>query len=89
MDLLVRRFRLKEAGTSVRTESLAGLTTFLTLSYILFVQPGVMAATGIPIGTALFATCVASAVGCMLMGLLANYPIALAFLLRYLFLMGP
>ncbi|MFH0943877.1 MAG: NCS2 family permease [Planctomycetota bacterium] len=78
MDLLTRRFRLREAGTTVRTESLAGLTTFLTLSYILFVQPGVMAAAGIPIGTALFATCVASAIGCVLMGLLANYPIALA-----------
>lgn len=78
MRFLARRFDLEQAGTSVRTEALAGLTTFLTLSYILFIQPSLMAAAGIPLEAALFATCVASAVASVLMGLLANYPIALA-----------
>ena len=75
---LERLFGLAAAGSSVRVEVLAGTTTFLTLSYILFVQPAVMAAAGIPYATALFATCVASAFACLSMGLLANYPIALA-----------
>ena len=78
MKLLERLFGMRQRGSSVGIEALAGTTTFLTLSYIVFVQPGVMAAAGIPFETALFATCVASAVGCLLMGLLANYPIALA-----------
>ena len=69
---------LHERGTSVRTELLAGTTTFLTLSYILFVQPAVMALAGIPAETAFFATCVGSAFACLVMAWLANYPIALA-----------
>lgn len=76
--ILERRFGLKSAGTSPRTEALAGATTFLTLSYILFVQPAIMNVAGIPLETAFFATCMASAFACVLMGLLANYPIALA-----------
>jgi len=76
--ILERTFGLDAAGTTIRIEALAGLTTFLTLSYIVFVQPALMASVGIPHQTALFATCVASAVACLLMGLLANYPIALA-----------
>jgi xanthine/uracil/vitamin C permease (AzgA family) len=69
---------LHENGTCVRTELLAGVTTFVTLSYILFVQPAVLSAAGMDFGAVLLATCVASALGCVLMGLLANYPVAMA-----------
>jgi AGZA family xanthine/uracil permease-like MFS transporter len=76
--LLDRIFALSGQGTTVRTEILAGVTTFLTLSYILFVQPAVLATTGMDFGAVLVATCVASAFATLLMGLYANYPIALA-----------
>lgn len=75
---LEKRFDLAARGTTVRTELVGGGTTFLTLSYILFVQPAVMSACGIPADTALMATCVGSAFACVAMALLANYPIALA-----------
>ncbi len=78
MGTLERRFGLTAAGTSARTEVLAGATTFLTLSYILLVQPAIMGLAGIPPATAYFATCVGSAFACLAMGLLANLPIALA-----------
>lgn len=78
MDWLRRRFRLDERGTTVRTELAAGLTTFLTLSYILFVQPQVLSAAGMDAGAVLTATCLSGALGCLLMGLLADYPIAQA-----------
>ncbi|MEM7307398.1 MAG: NCS2 family permease [Planctomycetota bacterium] len=80
MGFLERRFGLREAGTTVRTEVAAGATTFVTLSYILFVQPAVLSdpVCGMDPGGVLFATCVASAVACFLMALWANYPIALA-----------
>lgn len=77
-DWLDRRFQLRAQGTTVRTEIVAGTTTFFTLSYILFVQPAVMKIAGVDPGTALFATCVGSAIACALMAFLANYPIALA-----------
>jgi AGZA family xanthine/uracil permease-like MFS transporter len=73
-----RRFGLRAVGTDLRTEFLAGTTTFLTLSYILFVQPAVLAAAGLDFGAVLLATCLASALGCLLMGSLANYPVAMA-----------
>lgn len=76
--LLERRFHLHESGTTLRTEILAGCTTFVTLSYIVFVQPAVLATTGMDFGAVLLATCLASALGCVLMGLLANYPVAMA-----------
>ena len=77
---LERRFELRARGTSVRTELVAGATTFLTLSYILFVQPSLLSspACGMDAGGVLFATCVASALACFLMAFLANHPIALA-----------
>ena len=80
MQLLERCFGLARAGTTARREVVAGLTTFLTLSYILFVQPAVLSAPpcGMDAGGVLFATCVASAVACFLMAALTNYPIALA-----------
>ena len=71
-------FRLSEHGTSVRTEVLAGCTTFLTLSYIIFVNPMILAETGMDRGAVLVATCLAAAFGSLVMGLYANYPIALA-----------
>ncbi len=76
--LLERRFALQAHGTTVRTEVLAGLTTFLTMAYILFVQPVVLGAAGMDTGAVLVATCLATALATLLMGLLANYPIAVA-----------
>ncbi|UCD58146.1 MAG: NCS2 family permease [Candidatus Hydrogenedentota bacterium] len=71
-------FALKESGTSVRTEIIAGMSTFMTMSYIIFVQPAVLSMCGMDHGAVLVATCVASAVATFLMGMVANYPIALA-----------
>ena len=75
---LTRCFRLEERGTSVRTEVLAGCTTFLTVSYIILVNPRVLSGAGMDAGAVLVATCLAAAFGCGVMGLYANYPIALA-----------
>jgi AGZA family xanthine/uracil permease-like MFS transporter len=76
--MLERLFKLQKAGTTVRTEIIAGTTTFMTLSYIIFVQPAVLATAGMDFGAVVVATCVASALATFLMGFLANYPIALA-----------
>jgi adenine/guanine/hypoxanthine permease len=76
--LLEKRFALTAHGTTVRTEVLAGLTTFLTMAYIIFVQPAVLSAAGMDFGAVLTATCLASAFATVLMALLANYPIAVA-----------
>ncbi|MBI5245109.1 MAG: NCS2 family permease [Elusimicrobia bacterium] len=73
-----RFFELDERKTTVRTELAAGLTTFLTMAYILFVQPVVLGAAGMDPGAVFTATCLSSALGCVLMGVLANYPIAQA-----------
>lgn len=73
-----RLFRLSEFGTDIRTEIIAGMTTFLTMSYIIVVNPGILEAAGIPVGPSMVATIIASAVGCMIMGLYANRPIAIA-----------
>ena len=78
MQWLESRFQLSENGTTVRTEALAGLTTFLTMAYIIFVQPAVLSACGMDFGAVLVATCVSTALATTLMGLLANYPIAVA-----------
>ncbi|WOX04394.1 NCS2 family permease [Microbulbifer pacificus] len=77
-SLLERLFKLSERNTNVRQELVAGLTTFLTMAYIIFVNPNVMAAAGMDQGAVFTATCVAAAVGCLIMGLYANYPFALA-----------
>lgn len=76
--MLERFFGLRARGTDVRTEVLAGATTFLTMAYIIIVNPSIMAAAGIDQGAAFVATCLAAAIGSMLMGLWANFPIALA-----------
>jgi AGZA family xanthine/uracil permease-like MFS transporter len=75
---LERRFALTANGTTVRTEILAGVTTFLTMAYIIFVQPAVLSAAGMDFGAVLTATCLATAFATMLMALMANYPIAVA-----------
>jgi adenine/guanine/hypoxanthine permease len=71
-------FKLSKKGTDVKTELLAGLTTFLTMAYILAVNPGMISQTGIPIEAAFLATALSAAVATLIMGLLANYPVALA-----------
>src|SRR5918996_1044268 len=71
-------FRLAEHGTTVRTEILAGVTTFLTMAYITFVNPAILSDAGMEFGGVFVATCLASAIGTLIMGLYANYPIALA-----------
>jgi len=76
--MLERIFQLNAHNTTVRTEILAGITTFLTMAYILFVNPSMLAETGMDIGAVFVATCLAAAIGSSIMGLLANYPIALA-----------
>jgi len=78
--MLDRLFQLRQHKTSVVTEVVAGVVTFMTLSYILFVQPAVLSSPpcNMPYGSVLLATCVASGIACILMGLLANLPIALA-----------
>jgi AGZA family xanthine/uracil permease-like MFS transporter len=76
--LFERYFRLREQGTDVRTEFIAGLTTFLTMVYIVFVNPAILGKTGMDTGAVFVATCVAAAVSTMVMALYANYPIALA-----------
>ncbi len=77
-SFLDRFFKLRENGTDVRTELLAGLTTFLTMAYIIFVNPSILGDAGIPKDSVFVATCVAAAIGTMIMGLYANYPMALA-----------
>ncbi len=78
MQMLNRYFELDRHGTTVRTEVMAGLTTFLTMAYIAFVNPQILADAGMDRGAVFVATCVAAALGCAIMGLYANYPIAQA-----------
>ena len=76
--MLEQLFKLSENKTNVRTEVVAGITTFLTMAYIIFVNPSILSTTGMPFGAVFAATCLAAAVGTLLMAFLANYPIALA-----------
>lgn len=76
--MLEKLFQLKAHNTTVRTEILAGITTFLTMAYILFVNPAILGETGMDKGAVFVATCLAAAIGSAVMGLIANYPIALA-----------
>jgi adenine/guanine/hypoxanthine permease len=76
--MLEQVFKLSENKTNVRTEIVAGITTFLTMAYIIFVNPAILAEAKMPFGAVFAATCVAAAIGCFLMAFLANYPIALA-----------
>ena len=76
--MLEQVFKLSENKTNIRTEVVAGITTFLTMAYIIFVNPSILTAAKMPFGAVFTATCVAAAIGCLLMAFLANYPIALA-----------
>ena len=76
--MLEQFFRLKEHDTSVRTELLAGLTTFLTMSYIVFVNPDILSGTGMDKGAVFVATCLAAALGSLIMAFVANWPIGMA-----------
>lgn len=75
---LDRYFGISERGTSLRTEVVAGVSTFLTMVYIAFVNPQILADAGMPFGAVFVATCVAAAASTLIMGLYANYPIAVA-----------
>ena len=76
--MLEKVFKLKENGTTVQTEIIAGLSTFLTMAYIIAVNPGILANAGMDFGSVFVATCLAAAFGTAVMGLAANYPVALA-----------
>lgn len=71
-------FALSERGSSIKREAVAGLTTFMAMSYVLFVNPSMLAQAGMDQGAVFVATCLAAAIGCLLMGLIANLPVALA-----------
>lgn len=75
---LERLFHLSQCGTTVRTEVLAGSTTFFTLAYIIFVQPTVLSAAGMDFGSVFVATCLGSGIATLMMAFFANYPIAVA-----------
>ncbi len=76
--MLDQFFKLKDNGTDLRTEVLAGVTTFLTMAYIVFVNPAILGDAGLPKDAVFVATCLAAALGSALMGLYANYPIGMA-----------
>ena len=76
MKRLEKYFRLHESGSTVSREVLGGTTTFLALSYIIFVQPGLLSQAGMDFHAVLYATCLASALATFLMGVVANYPVA-------------
>ncbi|MCX5757955.1 MAG: NCS2 family permease, partial [Candidatus Hydrogenedentes bacterium] len=71
-------FGITSSGSSIRREVVGGLTTFATMSYIVFVQPTVLSMAGMDFGSVLIATCLSSAFACVFMGVLARYPLALA-----------
>lgn len=76
--MIDKMFKLSAQGTSTRTEVLAGFTTFLTMAYIVIVNPTILGQAGMPVAAVAAATCLAAGFGSILMGLIANYPIALA-----------
>ncbi len=77
-SILERFFKLREHGTTVRVEVLAGVTTFLTMAYIVVVNPAILGNAGMPVAAVAAATCLAAGLGSIVMGLLSNYPLALA-----------
>ena len=78
MDLIESIFKLKDHKTSFKKEILAGLATFLTMAYIMVVNPAILSETGMDFDSVFVATILASFVACLLMGFLANWPVALA-----------
>ncbi|WP_407334452.1 NCS2 family permease [Enterovibrio sp. 27052020O] len=75
---LERYFKLSQHGTSVKNEFIGGITTFATMAYIIFVNPNIMAASGMDPGALFVATCIGAAIGTLMMGLFANWPVGLA-----------
>ena len=75
--MLENLFKLKENGTNVKTEMMAGLTTFMTMAYILAVNPTILSASGMDAGAIFTATAVSACIGTLLMAALANYPFAI------------
>lgn len=78
MEILEKLFKLHQNKTDPKTEILAGLTTFVTMAYIIFVNPTILSSTGMDFGALMVATCLSAAIGTLIMGLWANYPFALA-----------
>jgi AGZA family xanthine/uracil permease-like MFS transporter len=78
VSITEKLFKLKEAGSDVRTEVVAGITTFLTMAYIIFVNPAILGDAGLPKEAVFVATCLAAALGTTIMALYANYPIGMA-----------
>ncbi|MEZ8149857.1 NCS2 family permease [Vibrio splendidus] len=76
--VLEKLFKIKAHGSSVKNELVGGVTTFATMAYIIFVNPQIMAASGMDAGAVFVATCIGAAIGCLLMGLFANWPVGLA-----------
>ena len=76
--MLEKLFGLKEHNTSVRRELVAGFTNFMTISYIIFVQPSILSQSGMDVGAVMFATCISSAIATFFMAFLTNYPVVLA-----------
>ncbi|MGR5387632.1 NCS2 family permease [Vibrio crassostreae] len=76
--ILEKFFKIKAHGSSVKNELIGGVTTFATMAYIIFVNPQIMAASGMDSGAVFVATCIGAAIGCLLMGLFANWPVGLA-----------
>ncbi len=77
-SVLEKLFKIKAQGSSVKAEVIGGITTFLTMAYIIFVNPSILSQAGMDQGAVFVATCLAAAIGCLIMGLWANYPVALA-----------
>lgn len=78
MELLDRTFKITERGSTIRIEVIAGITTFMTMAYIIFVNPSLLSQAGMPFDALLVSTCLAAAIATVLMAFLANYPVALA-----------
>ena len=76
--MLEKLFKLKESNTDIQTELLAGFTTFITMAYIIFVNPQMMSSTGMDLGASFVGTCIAAAIASIVMGFYANWPIGLA-----------
>jgi adenine/guanine/hypoxanthine permease len=78
MEIWEKLFKLRQNKTGPKTETLAGLTTFVTMAYIIFVNPTILNSTGMDFGAVMVTTCLSAAIGTLIMGLWANYPFALA-----------
>jgi len=76
--MLEKLFHLKQHNTTLQTEVVAGITTFLAMAYIVFVNPSILGTTGMDKGAVIVATCLAAALGCFIMAFWANWPVGMA-----------